>query len=102
MLYTFLSSHRDTLIDRCEIKAAQRSEPDAVHARWRYGVPVFLDQLIDTLKIEKTARPKESVKVSGPAGGPSELSELGQAATQHGKELSDHGFTIDHGPVDRT
>ena len=34
-------------------------------------------------------------QVSGPAGGPSEHSELGESATRHGRELSDRGYTIE-------
>lgn len=95
MLYTFLSRHRSALIDRCEIKVAERSEPDGTHVQSRYGIPVFLDQLIETLRIEKTAQPQSGEKVSGPSGGPSQFSELGRSATLHGQELSDHGFTIE-------
>lgn len=94
-MHQFLADHRDALINRCEFKATQRSEPHASHAASRYGIPVFLDQLIKTLKIEQTSAPEQSRQVSGPAGGPSEFSELGESATQHGRELSEHGFTIE-------
>ena len=95
MLYTFLFRHRNVLIQRCEIKAAERSEPDEKHVLSRYGIPVFLDQLIETLKVERTAHPKNGEKLSGPPGGPSQQSALGKSATLHGQELSDHGFTIE-------
>ena len=95
MLHTFLSCHRNALIERCEIKAAERSEPNEGQVRSHFGIPVFLDQVIETLRMEKTAQPKKGEKLSGPAGGPSQLSELGKSATLHGQELSDHGFTIE-------
>ena len=36
-----------------------------------------------------------SRKVSGPAGGALSLSEMGETAAQHGRELLQHGFTVD-------
>ncbi len=56
---------------------------------------MFLAQLIRTLEIEKTSRPMNSLLVSGPARGQSENSELGKSATKHGRELSDHSYTIE-------
>ena len=77
------------------MKVAQRSESDADRAISQYGIPMFLAQLIRTLEIEQTSRPMNSLLVSGPAGGQSENSELGKSATKHGRELSDHGYTIE-------
>ena len=95
MLYTFLYRHRSVLIDQCEMKAAERSEPHGKQVQSRYGIPVFLDQLIETLRIEKTSQPQNGKNLSGPPGGPSQRSEVGKSATLHGQELSDHGFTIE-------
>ncbi|MCW4455481.1 HAMP domain-containing histidine kinase [Flavobacterium sp. MXW15] len=56
---------------------------------------VFLDQLIRTLEIERTPEPKRSRKVSGPSGGGKpQLSEISESAALHGRELLQHGFTI--------
>lgn len=95
MLHLFLSNNRSALVDRCLLKVAQRSESRAEHAASLYGIPVFLDQLIETLQIEQGASPMSSRKVSGPSGGPSEQSKLGQTAKLHGRELSNHGFTVE-------
>lgn len=61
-----------------------------------HGIPHFLDQIIKTLQVEQTPDPMASRKVSGPSGGakPS-FSEIGETATLHGRELLQHGFTID-------
>jgi signal transduction histidine kinase len=59
------------------------------------GVPIFLDQLIRTLRIEQTSNPSDSHIISGKAGGTSALSEVGASATQHGKDLLDMGFAVD-------
>lgn len=95
MLHIFLSNNRDALESRCLLKVAERSESDADRAISCYGIPVFLSQLIRTLEIEKTSRPHDGLLVSGPAGGQSEHSELGESATKHGHELSDKGYTIE-------
>ena len=95
MLHIFLSNNRAALESRCLLKVAERSESDADRAISCYGIPVFLSQLIRTLEIEKTSRPHDGLLVSGPAGGQSEHSELGESATKHGHELSDKGYTIE-------
>lgn len=96
MLYIFLANYREALIDRCLIKVARRSGVHTEHASSTAGVPLFLDQLIQTLKLEQggVASPIGS-SVSGPAGGPSKASGLGKAATKHGRELSEKGFTVE-------
>lgn len=61
-----------------------------------YGIPLFLDQLIKTLRVEQTPERMRSCKVSGPAGGGKPvLSEIGETATLHGRELLKREFTID-------
>lgn len=95
MLHLFLSNNRSTLIDRCLLKVAQRSEPTVDQVTSLYGIPLFLDQLIETLQIEQTDFPKEGRRVSGPPGGPSVNSEVGQSAKSHGRELSENGFTLE-------
>ena len=95
MLHLFLSKYRETLIDRCLIKVAQRSGGHTAHGLSSAGVPLFLDQLIVTLKLEQSSQPNNGDKVSGPAGGPSASSNIGKAASQHGRELSERGFTLE-------
>ena len=96
MLHEFLSVNRGDLIARCKAKvllrpARQRNASPLIH-----GIPEFLDQLIETLKIEQTADPMRSRKVSGPAGGANTVySDLSEAATLHGRELWLNGFTVD-------
>ena len=96
MLSEFLLANRTDLIDRCRDKVSQRSVPKATQAELDDGVPLFLDQLIKTLEIEQTPNPMRSRKVSGPSGGGKPaLSEIGEAAARHGRELLQHGFTIE-------
>lgn len=101
MLHEFLAAHRQELIESCRVRAMERTSPGSIADGIDHGVPVFLDQLIKTLEIEQGARPMESRKVSGTAGGTSADGgseghfELGEAATRHGGELMRRGYTVE-------
>jgi hypothetical protein len=96
MLHDFLTAQRAELIERCRLKVANRRAPQATDVELEHGIPLFIDQLIKTLRVEQTADPMRSRKVSGPAGGGQPvLSEIGGTAAQHGRELLQHGFTVD-------
>ena len=97
MLYKFLTTHRDELVKRCLTKATLRSElsPGADVEKTRFGIPLFLNQVIKTLEIEHADVPSSSQSVSGSALGSSSHSEIGQSATRHGRELSELGYTIE-------
>jgi signal transduction histidine kinase len=61
-----------------------------------YGIPLFLDQIIKTLKVEQGKYPMQSRRVSGASGGDKmAFSEIGVAARRHGQELLRHGYTFD-------
>jgi hypothetical protein len=97
MLHDFLTAYRADLIERCRAKVAERAAPKASTAELQHRTPLFLDQLIKTLQVEQTASPMQSRKVSGPSGGDQRvMSEIGETATRHGRELSMAGFTVDH------
>jgi signal transduction histidine kinase len=96
MLHDFLSANRDDLIDRCRLKVVQRRAPKPTDAELEHGIPHFLDQLIKTLQVEQGASPMRSRDVSGESdGGGAVFSEMGATAAQHGRELLQHGFTVD-------
>lgn len=95
-MHEFLAENRRELIDRCRTKVAQRAAPEATKEELDYGIAHFLDQLIVTLELEQTAQPMQSRRISGPSGGGKPgLSEMGDTATKHGRELLKHGFTVD-------
>src|ERR1044071_51556 len=94
MLHEFLSANRAELVERCALKVAQRPVPKATDAELEYGIPMFLDQLINTLQMESVPGPTRSREVSGTSGGGA-LSEIGVTAARHGLELLQHGFTVD-------
>lgn len=96
MLHEFLTAHHADLIARCRTKVLSRRAPKATDDELEHGIPLFLDQLIKTLRMEQTSDPMQSRSVSGPAdGGKSASSEIGTTAAQHGLELMHHGFTVD-------
>jgi len=95
MMHDFLSGNRQELIERCRAKVEKRPNRGATLLQLQNGIPLFLDQLIRTLKIEQTADPMDSRKISGPSGGGASLSEMGISAAQHGRELLGLGFSVD-------
>ncbi len=77
MLDRFIASHRDEIITRCRAKVAGRSVTVASHPDEDYGVPLFLDQLIEALRLGARSSP-----------------EIGESAIRHGRELLRKGFTV--------
>jgi len=95
-MHEFLIANREELIARCRAKVAQRARPGEVQRELAHGITPFLDQLIKTLQVEQTAQPMNSRKVSGPTGGGKPaLSEMGETAAEHGRELLQHGYTVE-------
>jgi signal transduction histidine kinase len=95
VLHELLTLHRTDLINRCREKAGKRLATGAAPFGLEHGVPLFLDQIIKTLQIEQTAYPMQSRAVSGPSGGGPYASELSTAATLHGHELLNGGYSIE-------
>jgi len=96
MMYAFLERHRSDLIDRCMGKVAARPQRAVTEAQLANGVPMFLEQLIRTLKAEDAGRQGESVEISGASGGDGlALSEIGVSAISHGASLLSLGYTVD-------
>ena len=97
MLHEFLDENREELIERCRIKVARRRSPDVTDAHLEHGIPLFIGQLIKTLRLEQTSKSLTSRRVSGPSGGngKSGTSEISGTAAQHGRELLQHGFTVE-------
>ena len=77
MLHEFIAVYREEIIRRCRAKVATRSVPPPTDAEIDHGVPVFLDQLMDALRLGLTSSP-----------------EIGQSAVKHGHDLLLQGFTV--------
>lgn len=81
MLHDFIELNRDELVARTSGKAASRPFESREPQDIEYGVPLFLGQLVATLRREKT-------------GSPFPPNEIGSSAAKHGRELLGMGFTI--------
>lgn len=96
MLSDFVSKHRDELIVRCAAMVAQRPHRDATPEQLRNGIPLFLRQLHQTLLADQGGRALESLRLSGgPGGEHSQISEIGSGASEHGRQLSLLGYTVE-------
>jgi signal transduction histidine kinase len=93
MLHEFLTAKRADLIERCKVKVSKRSAPKSIDAGRSYGIPAFLDQLIEALQ----AAPERSKEISGATDDSTKsvLSEMGISATRHGRELSRQGYMVE-------
>ena len=96
MMHEFLSAHKSELIFRCREKVATRPFRGATPQQLKSGIPIFIEQLIQTLQVEQSADHKQSIEISGPSGGGKlGASNIGATAAQHGSELLRLGFTVD-------
>src|SRR3984893_7275785 len=91
MLHELLTSNHKELIRRCREKATKRFEPSEIPAAIDHGVPLFLQQLVDTLRLEQVTAARV-VSGSEPTPAPSEIS---RAAALHGAELLRLGYSVD-------
>ena len=91
MLHEFLVSNRTELITRCRNNAAQRFAPAEIHIPLNHGVPLFLQQLVETLRLEHSAPPADTV-TSAPTPA---STEMGRTAAVHGADLLRLGYSID-------
>ena len=94
VLHDFLTNNRDLLIYRCRLMADARLSPISTLPDLTHGIPIFLDQVIETLVIEQTAESDRSRLLSGSSRGGSG-SEIGDIATLHGRDLLNRGFTLE-------
>lgn len=94
MLYEFITENRSALIDRCRALVEQRSSPTATPSERESGLPLFLDQLAETLQLEQ--RPDSKQALPGAGGGDSnDDSAIERAARKHGRFLSQQGFSAE-------
>jgi hypothetical protein len=90
MLHEFLTSNRQLLIRRCREKVTKRFGAAETLATIDHGVPLFLQQLVETLREEQDTpfRSSDSQPVPAPT-------DIGRAAALHGAELLRRGFSVD-------
>jgi len=81
MLHEFITTYRDSIIIRTRAKLTDRPWPLVSTSELEHGVPLFLTQLSETLRLETSQTP-----FSGTA--------IGASALKHGAELRALGFNI--------
>jgi hypothetical protein len=91
MLHEFLTANRQVLIARCREKVAKRFEPAESAAAMDHGVPLFLEQLVETLQAEQQTH----LRVAPDAEPTPAPTAIGRAAALHGAELLRRGFRVD-------
>ena len=63
MLHEFLTSNRTELITRCRNNAVKRLAPSESPIALDHGVPLFLQQLVETLRLEQPEPHADTVEV---------------------------------------
>ncbi|MGK5041018.1 sensor histidine kinase [Janthinobacterium sp. GB1R12] len=95
MMHIFLAENRAELERRCRDKVAKRPLRFPTEMQLREGIPIFLGQLIRTLKAEEAGQMAQSLAISGPADGNAQAtSELADSATTHGGQLLALGYSV--------
>ena len=81
VLYQFITLNRDEIVSRTRDRVRGRPWPSVSSRELEFGVPLFLTQLSETLRLEATATPFAS-------------DAIGATAARHGAELLAAGFDI--------
>ncbi|HMF59566.1 MAG TPA: HAMP domain-containing sensor histidine kinase [Vicinamibacterales bacterium] len=81
MLHDFVTLHRAAILARTREKVSQRAWPPPSTHELENGVPLFLSQLVDTLRLEVTTTPFSP-------------DAIGASAARHGRELLALGFNV--------
>ena len=96
MLHTFITANRDELIRRCRVQEAKRFAPATIPPEVLEGVPLFLRQLADTLRLEHSLPAGNTTAADPvPATVHSTAIQMGRTAASHGARLLHLGYTID-------
>lgn len=81
MLYEFVTTYRNLIIDRARQKLTARPWPSASPEELENGIPLFLTQLSEKLRSESTGMAHSQ-------------GDIGAAAARHGRDLMALGFTV--------
>ena len=81
MLEEFIAANRNEIISRTRERVRLRQWPPVDSAELEHGVPLFLTQLTETLRLEASSSPFPG-------------SAIGDTAARHGGDLKRLGFTV--------
>src|SRR5512133_4353093 len=80
-LYDFITRNREEMLSRARQKVTSRRWPAASRDELEHGVPLFLTQLAETLRLKSTSEPFSTTAIGDTAG-------------KHGGELLAEGFSV--------
>ncbi len=66
MLYEFISLNRDTIVRRARDRGRSRPWPAVSGRELEHGVPLFLTQLAETLRLEERRRRLRAMRLALP------------------------------------
>lgn len=95
MLHKLVTANRDELIRRCRSKVSKRNSPQVTSSEMKYGVPLFLEQLVGALRCEQANSAAGHAFVSGPWRKTPFAVESSRTAALHGEELATNGYSVD-------
>jgi signal transduction histidine kinase len=81
LLHEFITAYRDAIITRARAKLTDRPWPLVSTSELEHGIPLFLTQLSETLRLEESDTPFSDTAINS-------------AAIKHGAELRALGFNI--------
>ncbi len=81
MLHEFIVEQRLVIIERTQLRVKNRTWPSVSADELEFGVPLFLTQLSETLRLEATAEPFPEREIQTDGG-------------RHGAELMSRGYSI--------
>jgi signal transduction histidine kinase len=81
MLHEFILSNRDLIIARTQRRVAARPYRGLANVELDHGIPLFLTQLVETLRLENSDAPFP-------------VNAIGSTAARYGEELLARGFSV--------
>jgi hypothetical protein len=81
MLSEFIAANRDVIVSRARDRVRGRQWPSVRVGELEHGVPMFLTQLGETLRLESSGAPYQDGAITA-------------TAARHGAELLKRGFTV--------
>jgi len=81
MLHEFIVDQRPAIIERTRLRLKTRTWPSVSDDELEHGVPLFLTQLSETLRLESTSEPFPP-------------NDIDQTAARHGAEMLSQGYSI--------
>jgi len=94
MLYEFIQQQRVWLLERARSLREARAQV-AHDPKMEQGFELFLDQFVESLKVEQAEGAYSSSAISGPLSGAPAQSKIGTTASVQGGQMYDLGISID-------